>query len=157
MHLEKNSSPDPKLSFYKTMISMWFLCFKLVIIPYTIGQYLICSNRYLIKSHTLERTGRSFISFWSILSVSFSFIRQSLYNMLFKLLHFRSQSYECKHVTIMVVWGYLYEPGIFGSTLHILSHLDDFFGLRIEPRASCFLSMHLSIELPALPLPSHLI
>lgn len=63
MHLEKNSSPDPKLSFYKTKISMWFLHFKLVIIPYTIGQYLICSNRYLIKSHTLERTGRSFISF----------------------------------------------------------------------------------------------
>lgn len=61
--LEKNSSPDPKLSFYKTMISLWFLRYKLVIIPYTIGQYLIHSNQYLMKSDTLERTGRSFISF----------------------------------------------------------------------------------------------
>lgn len=45
------------------MISMQFLCFKLAITPYTIGQHLIHLNRYLIKFHTLERTGMSFISF----------------------------------------------------------------------------------------------
>lgn len=37
----------------------------------------------------------------------------------------------------MVVLRYLYEPGIFGSTLHILSHLDYFF--RAENRTQGFL------------------